>query len=109
MRPLLLISEIRTVAADRLWLSPCYQQPCVAVHFPWQLDWPTVNQLLPLVEAKLAPLGARPHWGKLFTLPPAQVQASYPLLPRFRELLNQYDPDGKFRNDFVERYIFGEG
>jgi len=104
--PLLLISEIRTVAADRLWLSPCYQQPCVAVHFTWLPDWPAVSQLLPVLEAQLAPLGARPHWGKLFTLAPALVQAGYPQLPRFRELLNAYDPDGKFRNDFVERYVF---
>ena len=107
--PLLLISEIRTVAADRLWLSPCYQQPCVALHFTWRPDWPAVSQLLPRLEAALAPLGARPHWGKLFTMPPAQVQAGYPRLADFRQLLNAYDPAGKFRNAFVDRTIFGEG
>ena len=105
--PLLLISEVRTVAADNLWLSPCYQQACVALHFTWQPDWPAVRELLPRIEARLAPLDARPHWGKLFTLLPAQVRAQYPRLPRFRQLLDQYDPDGKFRNAFVERYIFG--
>jgi len=105
---LLMISEIRTIAADGLWMSPCYQRDCVALHFTWQRDWPAVRQLLPIIEARLAPLGARPHWGKLFTLPPAQVQASYPRLADFQNLLGQYDPSGKFRNAFVDRYIFGQ-
>jgi alditol oxidase len=105
---LLMISEIRTIAADGLWMSPCYQQDCVALHFTWQQDWPAVRQLLPVIEAQLAPLGARPHWGKLFTLPPALVQAGYPRLPDFQQLLGDYDPGGKFRNAFVDRYIFGK-
>jgi xylitol oxidase len=105
--PLLQISEIRTIAADTLWLSPCYQQPCVALHFTWQKDWPAVRQLLPLLEEQLAPLQARPHWGKLFTMPPAQVQALYERLPDFQQLLGHYDPQGKFRNDFLDSYVFG--
>ena len=109
LSPLLMITEIRTIAADGLWLSPCYQQDSLALHFTWQRDWPAVRQLLPLIEAQLAPLGARPHWGKLFTLPPAQVQAGYARLADFQHLLGQYDPGGKFRNAFVDRYIFGQG
>jgi xylitol oxidase len=106
--PLLLITELRTVAADDLWLSPCYQRDCLALHFTWQPRWPAVRELLPLIEARLAPLGARPHWGKLFTLAPAQVQAAYPRLPDFQRLLGEYDPGGKFRNAFVDQYIFGQ-
>jgi xylitol oxidase len=106
--PLLLITEIRTVAADDLWLSPCYQRDCLALHFTWQPNWPAVRELLPVIEARLAPLGARPHWGKMFTLPPEQVQASYPRLPDFQRLLGEYDPAGKFRNAFVDQYIFGQ-
>ena len=105
--PLLQISEIRTIAADTLWMSPCYQQPCVAIHFTWIKDWPSVKQLLPLIEEQLAPFQARPHWGKLFTLPPAQVQALYERLPDFQDLLRHYDPEGKFRNTFLDSYIFG--
>ncbi len=106
--PLLMITEIRTIAADGLWMSPCYQQDSVAVHFTWQPNWPAVRPLLPLIEARLAPLGARPHWGKLFMLPPAQVQDGYARLPDFQQLLGEYDPGGKFRNAFVDRYIFGQ-
>src|SRR5687768_3173312 len=60
--PLLQISEIRTIAADALWMSPCYQQLCVAIHFTWVKDWQAVRQLLPLIEEQLAPFQARPHW-----------------------------------------------
>jgi len=105
--PLLQISEIRTVATDTLWMSPCYGQSCIALHFTWKMDWEAVRQLLPLIEEQLAPFQARPHWGKLFTLPPKQVRALYERLPDFQDLLRQYDPQGKFRNAFLDAYIFG--
>ena len=105
--PLLQISEIRTIAADTLWLSTCYGQPCVALHFTWKMDWEAVRKLLPLLEEQLAPFQARPHWGKLFTMDPMQVRGLYEKLPDFQELLRQYDPQGKFRNDFLDTYIFG--
>ncbi len=106
LKPLLQISEIRTVAADTLWMSPCYRQPCVALHFTWWKDWPAVRQFLPTLEESLAPFDARPHWGKLFTIPAARVQALYPKLPDFRRLLQSYDPQGKLRNAFLDTYIF---
>ncbi len=106
--PLLLISEVRTIAADTLWMSPCYQQACVAFHFTWRPDWPAVQQVLPLIEAQLAPFRARPHWGKLFTLAPDQLRALYPRLADFQSLLRSYDPQGKFRNRFLDTYIFGD-
>ncbi|MDQ2998447.1 MAG: FAD-binding protein [Chloroflexota bacterium] len=105
--PFLMISEIRTIAADTLWMSPCYQQDSVALHFTWKLNWPKVQKLLPLIEAQLAPFNARPHWGKLFTMPPAQLQSLYSKLPDFQQLLCFYDPQGKFRNAFLDTYIFG--
>ena len=105
--PLLLISEIRTVAADTLWMSPCYQQPCVALHFTWKMDWEGVRQLLPRLEEQLAPFQARPHWGKLFTMQPAHVRTLYSRLSDFQNLLHHYDPQGKFRNAFLDTYIFG--
>jgi xylitol oxidase len=105
--PLLQISEIRTIAADTLWMSPCYQQACVAIHFTWKKDWPAVSKVLPMIEEQLAPFNARPHWGKLFTMPPAQLRSLYERLPGFQQLLRSYDPQGKFRNAFLDTYIFG--
>src|SRR5438552_8162356 len=89
--PHLLITEIRTIAADNLWMSPCYQQPCVTIHFTWKQDWPAVRKLLPVIENELAPFKARPHWGKLFTISPAELKSIYKKMPEFIELCKTYD------------------
>jgi alditol oxidase len=102
-------TEIRTVAADNHWMSPCYQRDTVAVHFTWVKDQPRVLEVLPLVEAALAPYGAVPHWAKLTTMAVGDVRAGFPRIGDFRELARSLDPEGTFRNDFVDRYIFDEG
>ena len=107
--PLLQISEVRTIAADKLWMSPCYQQDSVAIHFTWKQDWEGVRNVLPMIEEALAPFHARPHWAKLFTMSPARLQSLYSKLPDFQQLLGQYDPQEKFRNTFLDTYIFGIG
>ena len=99
------ITEIRTIAADRLWMSPCYRQPCVAFHFTWKKDWPGVQKLLPRIESILHPFRARPHWGKLFTMPASELRPLYPKLDDFHSLLTDFDPTGKFRNAYVDRII----
>jgi len=104
--PHLMISEIRTIAADHLWLSPCYEQPCVTIHFTWKQEWPAVRRLLPVIEKELAPFNARPHWGKLFTTTPAELKSIYKKLPDFIQLSRTYDPQGKFRNQFLDTNIF---
>ena len=103
--PLLQISEVRTISADELWMSPCYQQACIAIHFTWKKDWNAVKDVLPIIEDRLAPFNARPHWGKLFTMTPDRLRSLYEKLPGFQELLRYYDPQGKFLNAFLERYI----
>jgi alditol oxidase len=104
--PYLMISEIRTIAADNLWLSPCYEQPCVTIHFTWKQDWPAVKRLLPVIEKELAVFEARPHWGKLFSISPAELASIYKKLPDFIQLSKKYDPQGKFRNEFLNTNIF---
>jgi len=105
--PHLMITEIRTIAADDLWMSAAYKQDCVAIHFTWKPEWPEVSKLLPIIERELAPFKPRPHWGKLFTIPPAQLQTSYEKLPEFVALAKKFDPTGKFRNEFLNTNIFG--
>ncbi len=104
--PALLITEIRTIAADHLWMSPCYEQDCVTIHFTWKPDWPAVSKLLPIIEKELAPFNARPHWGKLFTTSPADLRRIYKKMPDFIALSGRYDPHGKFRNEYLNRNIF---
>jgi xylitol oxidase len=103
--PLLLISEIRAIAKDTLWLSPFYEQDSVAFHFTWKPLAEEVLTVLPQIEGALAPFGMRPHWGKLFTASAEAVVAAYPKLPDFRRLVQALDGGGTFRNDFIARYI----
>src|SRR5271154_1042510 len=105
--PSLLITEIRAIAADNLWVSPAYQQDSIAIHFTWKPDWPAVSKLLPVIEKELAPFNARPHWAKLFTISPQILHSRYERMPDFIELAKKYDPQGKFRNDFLNKNIFG--
>jgi len=105
--PHLLISEIRSIAADNFWMSPCYKEPRVTIHFTWKQDWPAVSKLLPVIERELAPFDVRPHWGKLFTISPEKLRSTYQKMPDFIQLCRQYDPKGKFRNEFLSRNIFG--
>jgi alditol oxidase len=105
--PHLMISEIRTIAADDLWMSPAFRRDSVAIHFTWKPEWPQVRALLPVIEKELGAFQPRPHWGKLFTISPAQLHACYEKLPDFVALSRKYDPKGKFRNEFLNRNIFG--
>ncbi|SDN68077.1 xylitol oxidase [Paenibacillus sp. yr247] len=106
--PLLYVSEVRTIAEDNLWMSPCYKQESVAIHFTWKPSWEAVKQVLPIIEKQLEPFHARPHWGKLFAMPPARLQSLYEKLPDFQQLLLQCDPQGKFRNAFLNTNIMGD-
>ncbi len=105
--PHLFISEVRTVEQDDLWMSTAYQRPTMAIHFTWKPEWPAVKNVLPMIEEKLAPFHARPHWGKLFTMSPSRIKPLYPQLTSYQGLLAHYDPNGKFRNRFVDTNIYG--
>jgi xylitol oxidase len=106
--PLLLVSEIRAVAADTLWLSPFCGQDSIAFHFTWQPRSAEVLAVLPMIEAALTPFGFRPHWGKLFATSAQELTDVYPRLPEFRRLRARLDSRGVFRNAFIARLISGE-
>jgi xylitol oxidase len=104
--PHLFVTELRTIESDSLWMSMAYQRPSLAIHFTWKPEWAAVRKILPFIEANLAPFEPRPHWAKLFTLPPATLQSRYARLADFKELLHQHDPEGKFRNAFMESKLY---
>ncbi|MFY1687098.1 D-arabinono-1,4-lactone oxidase [Plantactinospora sp. WMMB782] len=106
--PVLQISEIRTVAADELWLSPSYRRESAAVHFTW-VKTDAVLPVLAAVEERLAGYAARPHWGKLFGVPPEALRERYERYADFAELVGRYDPTGKFRNEMLDRYFPAAG
>ena len=105
--PLLMVSEVRSMAADELWLSNNYQRAGIGLHFTWLPMQPEVEALLPEIEAALAPFAARPHWGKLFAADASQLAPLYPRFEDFRTLARRLDPTGTFRNAFLDRTVFG--
>ncbi len=105
--PLLMITEIRSIASDEFWMSPCYHQPSIAIHFTLQQNVEGVTRLLPQIEEKLEPFHVKPHWGKLFSIPFATLKSRYEKLTDFQQLATELDPDGKFRNEFVNKNVFG--
>ena len=105
--PVLQVSEVRTVAADRLWMSPQYGRDSVAFHFTWTPEQAAVERALADVERALAPFGARPHWGKLFLGDAAAVAPLYPRLADFARLVGRLDPRGAFRNPWLAARVLG--
>lgn len=103
--PVLQICELRTVARDELWLSPSYRRDTFAIHFTWTTDIDAVTSVVRDLEAALAPFGALPHWGKVFTTAPEVVRAGYERLDDARQLRQRYDPGAKFTNEFLETYV----
>ena len=102
------VSEIRTIAADELWMSPQYRQPSVALHFTWMREPEAVARVLVELEAALAPFGAQPHWGKAFRATATEIAPLYERLPDFARLARRLDPRGAFRNDWLERHVLGD-
>ncbi len=101
--PHLLVSELRAVAADELWLSGAYRRDSLAIHFTWAPQPDAVRSLLPAIEAALAPFDARPHWGKWHAFDAAAIARVHPRLPDARELFEEIDPAGRFVNDYLVR------
>ena len=107
VRPLLQVSELRTVAADRLWMSPQHGQDTVAIHFTWHPDPVAVDRVLVELESALAPFQARPHWGKVFVADATTITLLYERLPDFKRLVDRLDPRGAFRNPWLTNHVLG--
>jgi xylitol oxidase len=103
--PHLFVTELRSVAADDLWMSMAYQRRSLAIHFTWKPEWEAVLNVIPLVEAKLKPFDPRPHWAKVNTLRAAQIDPVYPRVEAFKALMKQYDPKGKFVNAYMTEKV----
>jgi xylitol oxidase len=117
--PVIQVSEIRTIAADDLWLSPSQGRDTVALHFTWIQDETAVRPVVAALEERLAPLDARPHWGKVFAADAAYLRTAYPKVPDFIDLAAKYDPKvkdftalaanydptGKFRNEYLDTFL----
>ena len=106
--PHLLITELRTIAADDLWMSTASGRDSLAIHFTWKNEPDAVVALTPRIEAALEPFAPRPHWGKVNTIPKAVVASRYPRFAEFRALVERADPTGKFRGPATAELLEAE-
>ena len=102
--PLLWITELRTFAADNLWLSGAFERDCLAIHFTWKkLD--AIYPVIEKVEVALRPFNYRPHWGKVFTADATYLMSVYPKMGEFQALVQALDPAKKFGNSFTRSKV----
>lgn len=102
LAPHLMVSEVRTVAADNLWLSPQYERDCVAFHFTWYHDMASALAMAQLVAKTLALFTPLPHWGKVFDPAQFDFAALYPRLGDAQHAFATKDPTGMFRNAWFD-------
>ncbi|MBI1377317.1 MAG: FAD-binding protein [Frankiales bacterium] len=105
LAPHLLVSEIRSIAADELWLSPAQGRDSTCLHFTWKQHPEAVARLVRQVGTLLEPHSARPHWGKVFTADQPDWASLYPHLPDFVHVVEELDPAGTFRNRFLNQVL----
>lgn len=100
----LMVSEIRTIAADEHWMSPCHARASTAFHFTWKLDPKAVADAVELVGRTLTPFGVRHHWGKAM---PAEWNASgsFERHSDFLELKERFDPTDTFTTPWFSQHI----
>jgi alditol oxidase len=108
IQPILQVSEIRAVAADRLWMSMNYGEDTIGIHFTWKPERDAVEDMLVQLESALVPFEARPHWGKLFNADAAAIAPLYERMPDFIRLVEQLDPRGAFCNSWLKTHVLGE-
>ncbi len=107
IQPLLLVCELRAIAADSLWLSPQHGRDTIALHFTWRRDQHAVEQIVGAIESALKPLSVRSHWGKVTSLRAADLSPLYERLDDFRRLRDELDPRGAFVNDWLRAHVLG--
>lgn len=96
--------EVRFAAAEDPFLSPAHgRDTCyVAVHvyrgMPYQAYFRAV-------ETIMRDLDGRPHWGKIHDRDAAALRPLYPAWDRFQAVRRRLDPDGVFRNDYLDRVL----
>jgi L-gulono-1,4-lactone dehydrogenase len=96
------IVELRFVAGDDAWMSPDYRRDSAHLG-AYMASAPDLPRYFSTFEAEMLALGGRPHWGKQFSATAEHLRAAYPEYDRFDALRRKVDPQGMFRNAFLER------
>lgn len=109
IRGLMFIGELRTIAADDLWLSPQHGRDTLALHFTWRREPAEVDAAVALIHRALVATGLRPrpHWGKVFMPNAEELADHYPRLAEFAALRRELDPRGVLVNDWLRTRLPG--
>jgi len=103
--------EIRFSAADDIWLSPSSdQRTCwigIVQYKPYGFNVP-YRRFFEGYEAILSRYRGRPHWAKAHHLRPDALRVLYPRFDDFKRVLDDVDPYGMFRNEYIQRHILGK-
>jgi xylitol oxidase len=108
IRLVLYVSEMRTIAADELWMSPHYRRDSIGMHFTWHRKPEAVRELCVEVERVLVPFSPRPHWGKAFEMGGASLAARYERLADFDALRRELDPRAAFTNAWLTQKLLAD-
>lgn len=102
--PSLFPIEVRVSAADDIALSTGFGRlnGWIAVH---QYVGAPYESYFQQVADIMDSYGGRPHWGKMHYLNAAQLCERYPRWGEFQELRAALDPDGTFRNEYLDRVL----
>jgi len=102
--PSLFPIEVRVSAADDIVLSTGFGRlnGWIAVH---QYVGAPYESYFQQVADIMDSYGGRPHWGKMHYLNAAQLCERYPRWGEFQELRAALDPDGTFRNEYLDRVL----
>lgn len=102
--------EIRFSAPDDIWLSPSSgQYTCwigIIQFKPYGLPVP-YQKLFTQFEDILIRHQGRPHWAKAHAFRRETLRTLYPRFDDFVKVLEQVDPHGRFRNEYIQRHFFG--
>ena len=96
--------EVRFVAGDDAWLSPAFDRDTcyIAVHQFEGMAW---ENYFRSVEELMTSYGGRPHWGKRHFQTAASLAERYPHWEDFRRVRARLDPEGRFRNQYLDRVL----
>ncbi len=108
IHPVMFPVEVRVASGDDIWLSTAHGRDTayVAVH---QYVGMPYREYFDLFEAVAGAVDGRPHWGKLHRLDATALAARYPRFADFQRVRAEVDPQGRFRNAYLDRVLGAPG
>lgn len=96
--------EVRSAAADDLWLSTAHGRDTgyVSVHRYVSED---PEEYFRAVEQIMIGYGGRPHWGKMHYQDADALRSRYPHFDDFLAVRDRLDPERRFTNSYLERVL----